>query len=65
MIPGQRLRAGEHYLVFDEPEEIPDLVSDWCRPSRADDLAAIAERGRRKPTTRWHACAGSSPAWQR
>jgi len=46
MIPGQRLRAGEHYLVFDEPEEIPDLVSDWCRPSRADDLAAIAERGR-------------------
>ncbi|MEO8603646.1 MAG: glycosyltransferase [bacterium] len=46
MIPGQELRAGEHFLVFDEPEEIPDLVSDWCRPSRADELAAIAERGR-------------------
>jgi hypothetical protein len=46
MIPGQQLRAGEHYLVFDEPDEIPDLVSDWCRPSRADDLAAIAARGR-------------------
>jgi hypothetical protein len=46
MIPGQRLRAGEHYLVFDDPAEIPDLVSDWCRPSRADDLAAIAARGR-------------------
>ncbi|MDX2167164.1 MAG: hypothetical protein SF182_08880 [Deltaproteobacteria bacterium] len=46
MIPGQQLRAGEHYLVFDSPEEIPDIVSDWCRPSRADDLAAIAARGR-------------------
>ncbi len=46
MIPGQHLRAGEHYLVFDEPDEIPDLVSDWCRASRADELAAIAARGR-------------------
>ena len=46
MIPGQRLRAGEHFLVFEEPDEIPDIVREWCRPSRADELAAIAARGR-------------------
>lgn len=47
MIPGAHLRAGEHFLVYDDPEEIPDLVRDWCRPSRADALAAIAANGRR------------------
>jgi len=47
MIPGTRLRAGEHYLVFEEPDDIPDIVSDWTRPSRRDDLAEIAENGRR------------------
>lgn len=47
MIPGQRLRAGEHYLVFDDPAEIPDIVSDWTRPSRAADLEQIAQAGRR------------------
>ena len=46
MIPGVRLRHGEHYLVFDNPEDIPDIVSDWTRPSRLADLAAIAENGR-------------------
>jgi hypothetical protein len=46
MIPGLRLRAGEHYLVFDDPDEIPDIVSDWTRPSRAADLEEIAQRGR-------------------
>jgi hypothetical protein len=46
MIPGLRLRAGEHYLVFDDPDEIPDIVSDWTRPSRAADLEEIAEKGR-------------------
>ena len=47
MIPGTRLRAGEHYLVFEDPDDIPDIVSDWTRPSRRDDLAEIAENGRR------------------
>ncbi len=46
MIPGQRLQEGVHYLVFDEPEDIPDIVSDWTRLSRRDDLAQIAENGR-------------------
>jgi hypothetical protein len=47
MIPGLRLREGIHYLVFDDPREIPDIVADWTRPSRLDDLAEIAENGRR------------------
>lgn len=46
MIPGTVLRAGEHYLVYDDPKDIPDIVSDWCRPSRADDLARIAVNGK-------------------
>lgn len=46
MIPGLRLRAGEHYLVFDDPADIPDIVSDWTRPSRAADLEQIAQAGR-------------------
>ena len=47
MIPGIRLLEGQHYLVFDDPDQIPDIVSDWTRPSRSADLAAIAENGRR------------------
>ena len=47
MIPGIRLREGEHYLVFDEPEQISDIVRTWTRPARAAELAAIAENGRR------------------
>lgn len=47
MIPGIRLRESEHYLVFDDPNDIPDIVSDWTRPSRLADLAKIAENGRR------------------
>jgi len=47
MIPGVRLRDGVHYLVFDDPEDIPDIVSDWTGRSRADDLDEIAENGRR------------------
>lgn len=27
MIPGIRLREGEHYLVYDDPEQIPDSVA--------------------------------------
>lgn len=47
MIPGVRLQEGEHYLVFDDPKEIPDIVSDWTRKSRMDDLSQIAENGRK------------------
>lgn len=47
MIPGVRLRENKHYLVFDDPNDIPDIVSDWTRPSRSADLAEIAENGRR------------------
>lgn len=46
MIPGFRLKHGIHYLVFDKPDEIPDIVSDWTRPSRRDDLRQIAENGK-------------------
>ena len=47
MVPGVRLREGVHYLLFSDPKEIPDIVSDWTRPSRLDDLAQIADNGRR------------------
>lgn len=47
MIPGQRLVHGIHYLVFRDPEEIPDIVSDWTRPSRREELRQIGENGRR------------------
>ncbi|HLX38768.1 MAG TPA: glycosyltransferase [Candidatus Binataceae bacterium] len=47
MIPGIRLRRGVHYLVYDEPAEIPDIVSDWTRPGRRDDLEQIARNGQR------------------
>jgi hypothetical protein len=46
MIPGLRLQEGVHYLIFDDPKEIPDIVSDWTRQSHLDDLAQIAENGR-------------------
>ncbi len=46
MIPGLRLRAGEHYLVYDEPEEIPAIVEEWTRPARREELLAIAEAGK-------------------
>jgi hypothetical protein len=46
LIPGMRLREGVHYLVFDEPEEIPDIVRRWMHPSRRDELDAIAQNGR-------------------
>ncbi|HXN85109.1 MAG TPA: glycosyltransferase [Candidatus Binataceae bacterium] len=47
MIPGIRLRDGVHYLVYDDPREIPDLVNDWSRPGRRDDLDEIASNGRK------------------
>ncbi|HEY6421598.1 MAG TPA: hypothetical protein VIX59_21580 [Candidatus Binataceae bacterium] len=47
MIPGLRLRERVHYLVYDDPAEIPDIVSDWTKPERADDLAEIALNGRK------------------
>jgi hypothetical protein len=46
LIPGQRLRDGEHYIVFDEPEQIPSLVEYWSQPSRREQLEWIARRGR-------------------
>ena len=46
MIPGVRLQEGVHYLVYDNPEDIPDIVSDWSRPSRSDELAELAQNGR-------------------
>jgi hypothetical protein len=46
MIPGVRLRDKVHYLVYDDPSEIPYLVSDWSRPGRRDDLEEIAANGR-------------------
>jgi hypothetical protein len=33
--------------VYDDPAEIPDIVADWTRTGRQDDLAEIAENGRR------------------
>ena len=47
MIPGVRLQEGVHYLVFDDPEQIPDIVAEWTQASRRDALAHIAENGRR------------------
>jgi len=47
MVPGIRLKEGIHYLVFDEPADIPDIVSDWTRKSKLDDLKEIAERGKK------------------
>jgi hypothetical protein len=46
MIPGIRLRDKVHYLIYDDPREIPDLVSDWTRSGRRDDLEEIASNGR-------------------
>lgn len=46
MIPGQRLEEGRDVLVYDDPGQIPDIVADWSRPSRAEDLAAIGKNGR-------------------
>jgi hypothetical protein len=46
LVPGLRLREGVHYLVYDEPEEIPGLVERWTHPSRRDELAEIARNGR-------------------
>ena len=45
MVPGVRLERDKHYLVYDHPDMIPDIVSDWTRPSRLDDLAELAENG--------------------
>ena len=45
MIPGIRLREAVHYLVFDDPKEIPDIVSQWTSRTRLDDLVHIAING--------------------
>jgi hypothetical protein len=45
MIPGIRLKNGEHYVVYNSPEEIPDLVSDWLKPGRRYDLERIRHQG--------------------
>lgn len=46
MIPGVRLHAGEHYLVYDDPAQIPDIVEEWTAPGRREQLAQIAACGR-------------------
>lgn len=46
MIPGVRLEHEEHYLVYKDPAEIPDIVSEWSRPSRREDAERIARAGR-------------------
>lgn len=45
IIPGQRPKHGEQYLLYDKPEDIPDIVADWCRPGKSDDLERIALEG--------------------
>ena len=45
--PGRPAAREQALLVFDNPNDIPDIVSDWTRPSRSADLAEIAENGRR------------------
>jgi hypothetical protein len=45
MIPGQRLRENMHYLVYDDPAQIPDIVSDWSSLGRIADLEEIASNG--------------------
>jgi hypothetical protein len=45
MIPGVRLREGEHYIVFDEPEQIPELVREWTDPSHSKGLELIGRNG--------------------
>ena len=47
MIPGVRLQDGVHYLVFNDPEEIPSMVNEWTQPARKEALAKIAEAGYR------------------
>lgn len=47
MIPGRKLEQGIHYLVFDDPEEIPALVREWTRPGRRKELERIARNGHR------------------
>jgi hypothetical protein len=46
LVPGARLRNGVHYLVYDDPRDIPDIVTDWTRPSRRVELDRIAAAGR-------------------
>lgn len=41
LVPGQVLVPGKHFLTFNKPDEIPDIVSDWAR--RPDDLREITE----------------------
>jgi hypothetical protein len=45
MIPGAKLEREVHYLVYDDPAEIPDIVSDWTKTTRRDDLEQIARNG--------------------
>ena len=45
MIPGVKLTEGTHYLVFDWPEEIPDIVTHWTQPENLGELARIANNG--------------------
>ncbi len=47
MVPGVRLRDKTHYLVYEDAREIPDIVSDWTRPGRMDDLEELAANGRK------------------
>jgi hypothetical protein len=46
LIPGVKLEPGVHFLAFDDPAEIPDIVNEWTKPGRANELARIGENGR-------------------
>lgn len=45
MVPGVRLREDVHYLVYDYPDQIPEIVTEWTRPNRRDDLEQLARAG--------------------
>jgi 2-polyprenyl-3-methyl-5-hydroxy-6-metoxy-1,4-benzoquinol methylase len=45
MIPGVQLKQDVHYLVYDEPEQIPEIVAEWTNATRKVELAEIARNG--------------------
>lgn len=47
LVPGQHLKEGVHYLVYDDPADIPDIVSDWTKKSKLEELERIGQNGKR------------------
>lgn len=45
LIPGLELEEGTHYLVFEDPEEIPDIVRHWTEPRHRAKLEGIGREG--------------------